>query len=385
MLRPAIACLLLASALLLPLHAFPTDESAGGTAHERRDWASRDFRVVNGTQVRTEAAAATIRLDEQGRAVVEVDAGNLDLAALPLLHLRFGGRPDVSALIVAWRTPDSGARPRNLRIGVSPSRSFWLDMREYGDWSGRATAIAVILLGPPGSEVELASLSLSPAVFPATLFADIAQWTVFVPWTHASINSHLGLLTPGNAPYPAVVAALALAAGVVVYLIAVAVSRGRLPFRWSVVGAITFFCWLALDWPWQNKLLRQSEVTRGTLAGKTNTEKRQTGMDSAIFEFTRRVKDAIGGSDARVFIASTSDYRGMRGAYYLYPNNVYWKRHAKTLPEQKNFAAGDFVVLFPPVQVGYDRNSGHLQYGKGQRLRAELLFSEGSGALFRVL
>jgi len=384
-LRPASACLLLGTALLLFIYAIFTGESGSGDTLERRDWAPRDFRVVNGTQVRMDDSAATIRLDGQGRAVVEVDAGDLDLAGMPLLHLRFGEQPDVFALIVAWRTPESEAQPRNLRIGFSPNSSFWLDMREYGDWSGRATAVAVILLGAPGSEVELASLSLSPVVFPATLFADIAQWTVFVPWNHASINSHLGLLTPGNAPYPTVVAALALAAATVVYLLAVAVSRRRLQFRWSVIGAIAFFCWLALDWPWQNRLLRQSEVTRGTLAGKSNTEKRQAGGDSAIFEFTRRVKDTIGASDARVFVSTTSDYRGMRGAYYLYPNNVYWERHATTLPDQEHFAAGDFVVLFPPVQVGYDRNSGHLQYGNGQRLRAELLFSEGAGALFRVL
>ncbi len=126
-------------------------------------------------------------------------------------------------------------------------------------------------------------------------------------------------------------------------------------------------------------------MTRATFAGKSNAEKRQAGPDSALFGFTRRVNDVVSESDGRVFISTTSDYQGMRGAYFLYPNNVYWDRYATTLPEPDYFEAGDFVVLFPPVQVGYDRNSGYLQYGDGKQLRAELLFSEGSGALFRAL
>jgi len=169
------------------------------------------------------------------------------------------------------------------------------------------------------------------------------------------------------------------------YLLAVALSRKRIRFRWSVVGALTVLCWLALDWPWQSTLLHQGKATRETFAGKTNAEKRLAGSDSALFKFTRRVNDIVEKSDARVFISTSSDYRGMRGAYFLYPNNVHWDRYATTLPEPAYFEKGDFVVLFPPVQVGYDRNSGHLQYGDGKRLRAELLFSESSGALFRTL
>jgi hypothetical protein len=108
---------------------------------------------------------------------------------------------------------------------VSPGSSFWLDMRQSGDWSGRPSALAVIFLGPPGGEVRLEALSLHSAVFPATLFVALTQWTTFKPWSHASINSHLGLLSAGGAPYPAVAAALVLGAAIIVYLIAVFVSR----------------------------------------------------------------------------------------------------------------------------------------------------------------
>jgi hypothetical protein len=385
MLRSALAALLSGLALVLAVYALVTNESVSSAAPDSRLWGPGDFRIVAGEQLRRDGPALAVQLDEQGRAIVEVDADNLELAALPLLHLEFYQRPDVLAMIIASRTDERGARPTSRRVGVSPGSSFWLDMRQYGDWSGRPSDLAVIFLGPPGGEVRLQAMSLNPPVFPATLFVDLTQWTTFVPWTHASINSHLGLLSPGGAPYPAVGAALVLATASIVYLLAVFVSRGRIRFRWSALGVITAFCWLALDWSWQNKLLRQSDVTRATFAGKSNAEKRQAGPDSALFGFTRRVNDVVSESDGRVFISTTSDYQGMRGAYFLYPNNVYWDRYATTLPDPDYFEAGDFVVLFPPVQVGYDRNSGYLQYGDGKQLRAEILFSEGSGALFRAL
>lgn len=385
MLRSALASLLSGIVFVLVAYALLTNESGNTATPESRQWGPPDIRIVAGEQLRPGGPTLTLQLDEQGRAIVEVDADELDLSGLPLLHLEFHQRPDVLAMIIASRTDERGARPSSRRIGVSPGSSFWLDMRQYGEWSGRPSALAVIFLGPPGGEVRLQALSLNPPVFPATLWVDLTQWTTFVPWSQASINSHLGLLAPGGAPYPAVVAALVLAAATAVYLIAVVASRKRMRFRWSVAGTITVFCWLALDWPWQNTLLRQSQATREIFAGKSYAEKRQAGADSALFQFTRRVNEVVNGSDARVFISTTSDFRGMRGAYFLYPNNVYWDRYATTLPEPDYFEPGDLVVLFPPVQVGYDRNSGHLQYGDSRRLRAELLFSEGSGALFRVL
>jgi hypothetical protein len=120
-------------------------------------------------------------------------------------------------------------------------------------------------------------------------------------------------------------------------------------------------------------------------AGKSNSEKRQAGGDSALFDFTRRVNDVVSESCTRVFISTASDYMGMRGAYFLFPNNVYWERDELTLPAAEHIEAGDYVVLLPPARVSYDRKARYLQYGNGERLRAELLFSEGSGALFRAL
>jgi len=200
MLRPALLSLVLGLAVVLAVYIPVTNEPGATSTPDSRQWGARDFRIVAGEQVRSAAPEVAVRLDDQGRAIVEVDADGIDLAALPLLQLEFRERPDVLAMVIASRTGERGARPRNRRIGVSPGSSFWLDMRQYGDWSGRPSALAVVFLGPPGGEVRLQTLALNAPVFPATLFVDLTQWTTFVPWTPASINSHLGLLSPGGAP-----------------------------------------------------------------------------------------------------------------------------------------------------------------------------------------
>ena len=51
----------------------------------------------------------------------------------------------------------------------------------------------------------------------------------------------------------------------------------------------------------------------------------------------------------RIFVASSSDFLGMRAAYQLYPRNVYWERHAE-LPSPDRLRGGDYVLLMLPTQ-----------------------------------
>ncbi|MFT4769736.1 MAG: hypothetical protein ACI8RN_002888 [Glaciecola sp.] len=384
MLRTAALCLLIGLLILvsgLAVFGSPDDE-ARLSSGER--WSFNDIRVVKGMPLQAKSAVA-IQFDDAGQAIIEVNARQAAMQDLPLLHLNFSGRSDVLALIVSWRNEASGGRLLYRRVGVSPGRSLWLDMSQERGWTSPAGTLAVILLGPPGGKVVLQSLEILPAVFPHSLYATLGEWRSFTPWQHSSINSHIGVTSPATTPLPVLAIMALFTVAVLVYLVGVFAFRKRLRFQWPVIGLLFLLGWLMLDFFWQGRLLRQAELTHDTLAGKTPAAKRQLGMDSDLYNLTRAVHDAIDGGDARILVSSASDYSGMRGAYYLYPQNVFWQRHAKSLPDPQYMQVGDYVLLLQPTPVIFDASGNHLRYGEMKRLKVRLLLSSDIGSLYQVI
>ena len=84
-------------------------------------------------------------------------------------------------------------------------------------------------------------------------------------------------------------------------------------------------CWLVLDLVWQNRLLRQVAHSHFTFAGLSNEEKLAAGPDAKLYRSIAAVKAHINEPDARVMVATSDLYAGMRAAYFLYPLNAYWR------------------------------------------------------------
>ncbi|WOJ92978.1 hypothetical protein R0135_14475 [Congregibacter variabilis] len=388
MLRTALLCFIVGLLIVIAgLAVVDSSQSKGGKA-SGESWSYQDMRVVKGLP-RQAGKATAIQFDAAGQAIVEVSARQALMEDLPLLHLDFKERSDVLAMIVSWRSAATGERLQYRRIGVSPGRSFWLNMASEQSWTGAASTLAVIFLGPPGGSVVLESMEILPAVFPYSMYPTLADWATFVPWQHSSINSHIGASSIATTTLPVLAIAVILLAAVLVYLVAALVLKERLRFQWSVVGVIFLLSWIVLDFFWQGRLLRQAELTRETFAGKSPAEKRQAGGDRELYNLITAVHDAVDASDAsdaaRVLVSSASDYNGMRGAYYLYPKNVFWQRHAKILPDPKYLHSGDYVLLLQPSSVIYDTQNSYLRYGAMSRLKVKLLLSSDLGSLYQVI
>ena len=258
-------------------------------------------------------------------------------------------------------------------------------MGENRHWQGHATSLAVVFLGPPGGRVDLETISLRPRTTASSLRVQLDDWLTFVPWSHRSINAYIGVLAPGKTAYPVVVLTLLFTIASMVYLASTHLRRNQSGFRWSVVGVIFTLCWIALDSFWQYRLMQQVNLTAETFAGKTREEKLLATIDDYVFRFTQQVHQAIRAKDARVFINTTDDYLGMRGAYYLYPMNVFWERHARTLPDSKYFKRGDYIVLLNPALASLNSETGELTYGSGQKLKVQPISSTNVGALLEVI
>lgn len=371
------------SLTLLGAPYVPVAASQNGLSPESQGWQPGQMRSLVGVRERASNVAA-LKLDEQGRASIEVDGRQLQLEDLPLLHLSFDGRPDVLAMVISWRSDETGRAPNHVQIGLAPGSSFWFNLSESPGWRGSASKLGVTFYGPAGGEVRVDSIALHTNTFPSSLFAVLSQWTYFVPWSAASINSHLGLSMQGFAPMPVP----AFFTGFLVLtipasLISILLWRSR-KLALVVVASLFFGCWLLLDLLWQYKLLRQSELSLEELAGRPLHERRLRSQDAAVYQLAEQVKGAIPEADARVFVTSISDYGGMRSSYFLYPKNVFWQRHANTLPAAKHLRSGDYVVLVPPTSVRFDSDAGTLSYGVEQ-LSVRQVLALPTGSLFRVL
>ena len=152
-------------------------------------------------------------------------------------------------------------------------------------------------------------------------------------------------------------------------------------FDWRVVAAIFLTCWISLDLIWQGRLLRQLGATYETFYGK---DKLSVGPDAKLVEFIVEIKQELEPENSRVFVSSTDDYLGMRGAYYLYPRNVFWQRYGGELPHHKYFHSGDYIVLIQPTGIRFDPLTKKLLIPKRKSLSVEPVVSRRMGSLFRV-
>ena len=74
----------------------------------------------------------------------------------------------------------------------------------------------------------------------------------------------------------------------------------------------------------------------------------------------------------------------MRGAYYLYPFNVFWQRHGKELPRGKYIHRGDYIVVVQPAQTQFNAVTGMLLSPQRKPISAESILTRGLGSLYRV-
>ena len=346
-------------------------------------WSADSIRVDSGAGTVT-TAGLELELGESGRAVLAFPIPPLDSDKYPSLHLGFANKPVNANLLVLWRTVATGEEVHVYRAPVDSRKSQWLATREMSGWTGSITSLGLVILGQPGERITLTDF----AVFPMSLLQQqktlAADWTKFTAWKHNSINAHPGVSSTASSIYPVPVAIAILALGLIFYRLLLLVLGPTASFDWRVVAGIFLTCWISLDLLWQEKLLTQLGQTYGTFYGKDTREQLAIGPDAELVGFVTAVNQQLAPQDARIFVSSASDYLGMRGAYYLYPSNVYWKRGGGELPDLKYLHSGDYVVVIEPTDTRFDSLTQNLSIPENRSLGVEPLLSHPMGKLFRV-
>jgi hypothetical protein len=208
------------------------------------------------------------------------------------------------------------------------------------------------------------------------------EWLAFEPWTGTSINVVAGGAGIQDLPLPPFLATAALLA-----ILASLLLLRRSPRKWAfplAIGAVFAAAWTVSDLRWQWNLARQVIETRAQYGGKDWRGKHLAAEDGQLFAFIESVRAKLPATPARVFIVAEAHYFRDRGAFHLYPHNVYFDPYQDTLPPATALRPGDFLVVYHRRGVQYDAAQQRLRFADGSSVGAEMILADRGAALLQI-
>jgi hypothetical protein len=294
------------------------------------------------------------------------------------------GIPEGVEATLLWRNDYQPGRVFARSLAVESGRIAPLMVAREPNWIGRIDGLALLLRGPFTEPIIVRGAVAKPMT-PTQVLADRArEWLAFEPWSGASINNLVGGADTQNLPLPVLVAAVAAIAA----LAYAALARWRLralgPSLGVVVAAFFVGAWFIVDARWEWDLLRQANITRVQYAGKSWRDRHLAAEDGPLFAFIEKVRAKLPAPPARVFLVADTHYFRGRGAYHLYPYNVYIDPWSDTMPPPSALRPGDYFVVYHRKGVEYDAAKQLLRWDGLTPVAAELLFTDSGAALFRI-
>ncbi|MCR9106337.1 MAG: hypothetical protein NXI15_13660 [Gammaproteobacteria bacterium] len=327
-----------------------------------------------------------------GNLAVELGKGSTGVVIAPLsvraaeqyhyLVLNFAEIPAAVSVSLGWSAESGRSAPASVDLPVRARQSMWLQTSEIANWAGPIDNFGIIVRGQQGDTFVLEDVQFLNYSIWRQVRNIVNDWSNYDPWRRASMNSYTGVskLSPF---YPVVLVVCVLVLSLLLYGVWVLLfARGR-GIDWRVPGLLFLVCWFTLDLVWQHKLLRQVVETHQQFAYKTTDEKLKAGPDAALYAFISAARAAIDQPDARVFVASTDNYTGLRSSYYLYPQNVYWVLRGPELPFLKYLQPGDYIVVAKPSDLKISRRAG-LLFSAQRRLPVDIVHDSPVGTLVRL-
>ncbi len=368
-------CVLGYLALAVPGAWFPDASPIAWTARDLRlaeggaALANDEF-VVSAAHPRTGIALVTVTTDFRAR----------DYPAIAWTTIDVADNADVQMI---WRTDYAPLKINTITVPVAAGRLLPVVTAGDPNWVGRITGLALSIRGPLAQPLRIRGVTAKPMGIAGVMSDRISEWLAFEGWTGTSINTVTGGADIQELPLPPLLAvALALAAGV---WLAWAWRRRAAAAFPAVLTVLFLASWALLDARWMWNFVRQVRETAVQYAGKDWHGRRLAAEDGTLFAFIENVRGRLPASPARVFMLADAHYFRGRGAYHLYPYNVYFDPWQNTTPPPTLLHAGDYVVVYQRRGVQYDAAQKRLRWDGGSPLAAELLFAERGGALFRIL
>jgi hypothetical protein len=344
----------------------------------------RDLTVTRGSAQMRQDGLALLAPDATGITLVSLTT-SLRSSDYPVIAWETRGVPDYVEAALLWQSDYQPGRVFNRRLEVEAGRIAPFSLESDPNWSGRITGLALGVKGAYPEPIVVRGAAAKTMSAREIIGERIAEWFRFEPWNGSSINTIIGGADVQDLPMAftfAVIVALAA-------LMYAALARWRPQWVGTsgaiVVGIMFVIAWLALDGRWQWNLARQVALTAEQYAGKSWHERHVAAEDGAVFAFIEKVRAKLPPAPARVFMVADEHYYRDRGAYHLYPHNVFFDPWSNTMPPVSAVRPGDFVVVYQRRGVQYDAAAKRLRWEGGPPVAAELVLAESGSALFRIL
>jgi hypothetical protein len=377
------ACFALAIVSLLAAYLAMTIPGAWFSAARTKDFDAKALAVAVGNGSIDGDALVVAPADASGTIIVtlavSVSAGDYSGVAW-----RVSGLPPGTEARLLWRSEFKKGRTFTLAIPTEGDRLAPVVTARDPNWIGPLNGIALALRLLVSEPVSVAGVALDPMTLRSQVAGRVRDWSTFEAWNGASINTVVGGADLQELPLPVL---LALAA---IFATATTVALARWRPHWIGAGlplalALMFVtAWLLLDARFQWNLARQVVVTARTYAGKDWHEKHVAAEDGPLFEFIEKVRAKLPPPPARVFMVAEAHYFRGRGAYHLYPYNVYFNPWTNMIPPASAMRSGDYIVVYQRRGIQYDNAQGMLRWDGGPPIAAEPLVVEPGAALFRI-
>lgn len=338
------------------------------------------FSLARGAGQTTAEALTIHQTGEDEMAIAAYQTYGIRGEDFPELEWRMTSLGPPPEAFLLWRTAENPGATFTRPLQWHGAHPASLAMSDEPDWRGEITGLALLIRGKLNAPLILYNVKLRPMNARTALADLISDWTSREVWHGGSINYIYGGRPEANM---AIVPAAALWSLFAIGLYMVWHKWRRRSLNVHLIATLILIAWLMVDLRWQANLLSNLHETYARYAGKTWLEKHRTAEDGDLFDFIQAVKTKLGANPARVFMFSDFDYFRGRGAYHLYPHNVYYLIKDAALPPSGALRKGDNLVFYQKRDIAYHPERKELLWN-GQPLPVELiLFSKGN-AYFKV-
>lgn len=346
-------------------------------------WTPREFSVTRGTAQRTREGLVIAAPDAARTVVVSLNTSfrSRDYA---VVAWDATGIPDDVEVTMLWYNDYAPSRMFRRALSVEAGRIVPTPVAQDRGWIGHIGGLALVLQGSFTEPIVLHGAAAKPMSAGQVLRDRLREWLAFEPWSGASINSLTGGTDTQDLPLPVFLAAIVAVAVAACGALAWRRPQRFGPMLWSGIAGAFLIAWVLIDARWQWNLARQVGSTQAQYAGKSWRERHLAADDAALFAFIEKVRERLPEPPARVFMFADASYFRARGAYHLYPYNVYLDPWTDSFPPRAAVRPGDYVVVYQRRGVQYDSAQQRLRWEGADPLMADLILVDTGAALFRI-
>ena len=346
-------------------------------------WRARELAVARGSgQLAPEGLV--ISAPDATRTVVISLNTSFRARDYPVIEWDAAGVPDNVEATMLWYSDIDASRVFRHSLIVEGGRFAPVTLAQDRGWIGRIGGLALVLQGGFAEPIVVPGAAAKPMSATQVLGDRVREWLAFEPWNGASINGLIGGADVQDLPLPALLGAVAGIAALAYAGLARWKPLVFGPVLGAGVAAMFVIAWIAVDARWQWNLLRQASVTHAQYAGKSWQERHLAAEDGPLFAFIEKVRAKLPDPPARVFMVAAAQSLRNRGAYHLYPYNVYFDPWSDTVPPPSAVRPGDFIVVYQRKGIQFDAAQHRLRWDDQAPIGVELLLVDAGAALFRV-